>query len=114
MLNPKQHRCLTYSDGLCSYQANTRAYTYCLGLPTCGNLRASMEPYGKGQCGSLQRVQKRAARWACQVIMKWDRVRFKCTITYDKCAQELGCTASKVAVKCSYKLISKSSRLSGL
>jgi len=28
MLNPKQLRCLTYWDGLCSYQANTRAYTY--------------------------------------------------------------------------------------
>jgi len=58
-LKSKQHVCLIYWDRLCMDASQAKSL-YCTSLTTP---RSLWSPYGKVQCDSLERVQKRAARW---------------------------------------------------
>jgi len=89
-LNPKQHvlNLLRRSMHRCSKQAKSRAYTaLAIVRPHLETCVPVWSPYGKVQCDSLERVQKRAARWACQAKC----VSGKCqwTKTYDDVGMSL-------------------------
>ena len=70
----------------CSKQAKSRAYV-ALVRPQLETSVPVWSPYDKVSCDSIEKVQKRAARWICA---KWDKDSFQWSHSYDDCCLELG------------------------
>ena len=67
----------------CSKQAKSRAYV-ALVRPQLETSVPVWSPYDKVSCDSIEKVQKRAARWICA---KWDKDSFQWSHSYDDCCQ---------------------------
>ena len=70
----------------CSKQAKSRAYV-ALVRPQLENSVPVWSPYDNVSCDSIEKAQKRAARWICA---KWDKDSFQWSHSYDDCCLELG------------------------